>query len=121
MEDVVREGEVLAGKYRTERVLGRGGMGVVVAGQHIQLGQRVALKFLLPSICTAPEAVARFQPEARAAAQIQNEHVVRVTDVGTLASGSPYIVIEALKGFDLGDVLSKPGALPTTDAIDFLL
>ena len=59
----VAEGQVLAGKYRIERVLGRGGMGVVVAALHLQLGERVALKFLLPEALHNPEAVARFDRE----------------------------------------------------------
>ncbi len=58
-------GDVLAGKYRVERVLGVGGMGVVVAARHMQLDQKVALKFLLPQAMQSPEAVERFQREAR--------------------------------------------------------
>jgi serine/threonine protein kinase len=78
----VRVEDVLAGKYRIERVLGVGGMGVVVAAHHIQLDQKVALKFLLPEALGNREAVARFAREARAAVKIQSEHVARVTDVG---------------------------------------
>ncbi len=117
----VLEGEVLAGKYRIERVLGRGGMGVVVAAQHMQLGQRVALKFLLPEACGNGEAVARFLREARAAVQIQSEHVARVSDVGQLDSGAPYMVMEFLLGSDLGAVLHERGPLPIAEAVDYLL
>ncbi len=63
----VREGQVLAGKYRVERILGVGGMGVVVAASNVQLDTRVALKFLLPTVLSNEEAVARFTREARAA------------------------------------------------------
>ncbi len=88
MDDVpFREGDMLAGKYRFERVLGRGGMGVVVAALHVQLGQPVAMKFLLHEACTFPEAVGRFLREARAAVRIQSEHVARVLDVGELEPG----------------------------------
>ena len=62
----VKEGDVLAGKYRIERVLGVGGMGVVVAATHLQLDQKVALKFLLPDAMANPDVVARFAREARA-------------------------------------------------------
>jgi serine/threonine protein kinase len=117
----VREGDVLAGKYRIERVLGQGGMGVVVAAHHVQLAQRVALKFLLPEACANGEAVARFLREARAAVQIQSEHVARVSDVGQLENGSPYMVMEFLHGSDLGAVLSTRGPLPIADATDYLL
>src|SRR5438552_17075197 len=92
----VREGDVLAGKYRVERVLGAGGMGVVVAATHLQLDQKVALKFLLPDVVAHEELVARFLREARAAAKIHSEHVSRVSDVGTLETGAPYMVMELL-------------------------
>src|SRR5882724_3540747 len=97
----VREGDLLAGKYRVDRVLGVGGMGVVVAAQHLKLGQKVALKFLLPQACQEGEAVERFLREARAACQITSEHVARVSDVGTLENDAPYMVMEFLKGSDL--------------------
>jgi hypothetical protein len=85
----VREGDILAGKYRIEKILGTGGMGVVVAAQHIHLDDKVALEFLLPQATKSPEAVARFAREARAAVKIKREHVARVSDVGTLESGAP--------------------------------
>lgn len=60
-------GQILAGKYRVERVLGVGGMGVVAAALHLQLDERVAIKFMLPEAFASAEAVARFAREARAA------------------------------------------------------
>src|SRR5271167_3372782 len=89
----VREGDILAGKYRVERVLGVGGMGVVVAAHHLQLEERVALKFLLPEAIGNAEATARFLREARAAVRIKSEHVATVKDVGTLPNGAPYMVM----------------------------
>jgi len=65
-------GELVANKYRVERVLGRGGMGVVVAALHEQLAQRVAIKMLLPEAEASPNALARFTREARAAATIRS-------------------------------------------------
>src|SRR3954467_2054338 len=97
----LKEGHVLAGKYRIERILGQGGMGVVVAATHLQLGERVALKFLLPEALNNPEAVERFAREARAAVRIKSEHVARISDVGTLENGAPYMVMEYLNGSDL--------------------
>jgi serine/threonine-protein kinase len=117
----VREGDVLAGKYRVERLLGTGGMGVVVAAHHIQLDQRVALKFLLPSALGNPESVARFAREARAAVKIQSEHVVRVIDVGALPDGAPYMVMECLEGRDLAAWLKESGPLPVEQAVEFVL
>ena len=120
-ETEVRPGDILAGKYRIEQVLGRGGMGVVVAATHIQLDERIALKFLLPEALTHPEAVARFEREARAAVKIKSEHVARVTDVGQLESGSPYMVMEFLSGLDLGQYLEKQGPLPIDEAVHYIL
>ncbi len=120
-EAPVREGEVLAGKYRVERILGVGGMGVVVAAMHTELEERVALKFLLPSAAQNPGVVARFSREARAAAKIKSEHVARVRDVGTMDNGIPYIVMEYLEGCDLADMLLKKGTLPVGEAVDYVL
>ncbi len=117
----VRAGEILAGKYRIEQVLGQGGMGVVVSAVHLQLDERVAIKFLLPSALQNEEAVARFAREARAAVKIKSEHVARVTDVGTLENGCPYMVMEYLHGADLGGWISERGPLPLEEAVDYVL
>jgi serine/threonine-protein kinase len=116
----VREGDILDGKYRVERVLGVGGMGVVVAATHVQLQTRVALKFLLPTVLGHPQVVQRFAREARAAVQIQSEHVARVIDVGTLPTGSPYMVMEYLEGGDLSETVAK-GPMPVAKAVGYLL
>src|SRR5436305_1550244 len=84
-------GTMLAGKYRVERVLGTGGMGVVVAAMHEQLQERVAVKLLRGERIAQKEAVERVLREARATVKIQSDHVVRVFDVSTLEDGSPYI------------------------------
>jgi eukaryotic-like serine/threonine-protein kinase len=117
----VEEGQILAGKYRIERILGEGGMGVVVAAHHLQLDERVAIKFLLPDALASSEAVARFAREARAAVKIKSEHVARVIDVGTLDTGAPYLVMEFLKGSDLSVWLAQKGPLPVDQAIEFVL
>src|SRR5579859_1451166 len=114
-------GDVLAGKYRVDRVLGQGGMGVVVAAHHLQLDERVALKFLLPEALANPEAVTRFAREARAAVKIKNEHVARVIDVGQLDNGAPYMVMEYLEGGDLSGWLKQRGAMKVEQAVDFVL
>jgi serine/threonine-protein kinase len=117
----VAPGDVLAGKYKVERVLGIGGMGVVVAAMHVQLNDLVALKFLLPEVASSGEAVARFLREAQAAVRIKSEHVVHVTDVGTLEGGVPYMVMEYLDGVDLESVVRAQGPLPPSDAVDHVL
>jgi serine/threonine-protein kinase len=120
-DQLVREGEVLAGKYRVERIPGRNGLGVVVQVRHLELGQEVTLKFLVPDACAYPEFVQRFVREARAAVKIQGEHVARVTDVGRLDSGAPYMVREYLRGPDLAEVLKVRGPLPVEEAVDYVI
>ena len=121
MDLPLREGELIAGKYVVERVLGDGGMGVVVAAQHLELGERVALKFLRPEVAEIPEARLRFMREARAAARIKGERVARVLDVGTLDDGLPFIVMEHLEGKDLGRLLETRGPLDVEDAVHYVL
>jgi eukaryotic-like serine/threonine-protein kinase len=126
---------LLAGKYRLERVIGQGGMGVVVAATHVMLNERVAIKLLLPEALENAETVARFQREARAAVRIKSEHVARVSDVGVvdapasalqpvigvpLAPGAPFMVMEYLEGQDLSGVLRATGPLPLGDAVGYL-
>src|SRR5664279_3722424 len=96
-------------------------MGIVVAAHHLQLDERVALKFLLPDALSNPEAVERFAREARAAVKIKSEHVARVSDVGTLENGSPYMVMEYLEGTDLSDLVQRQGAMSVEDAVESLL
>ena len=117
----VSPGDVLAGKYRVERVLGVGGMGVVVAARHLQLDERVALKFLREKVIDEPEIVVRFLREARAVAKLRSDHVVRVRDVGNLENGAPYIVMELLEGETLKERVKRDGALPREQAVDYLL
>jgi len=120
-EQLVREGEVLAGKYRVERVPGRSGLGVIVQVRHLELGQEVTLKFLVPDACAYPEFVQRFVREARSAVRIQGEHVARVTDVGRLESGAPYMVREFLRGPDLAEIVRVRGPLPIPEAVDYII
>src|ERR1700683_2258289 len=103
----VKEGDVLAGKYRVEKVLGEGAMGVVVAAMHVHLGERVALKFLKPELAGNQEVVARFLREAQSAVRIKGEHIARVSDVGTLENGAPDMVMEDLTGTDVGALVEK--------------
>ncbi|MBN2195002.1 MAG: protein kinase [Polyangiaceae bacterium] len=117
----VGPGDILAGKYLVERVLGEGGMGVVVSAIHQQLGQRVAVKFLLPEFCAHAEPVARFLREAQAAVRVQSEHVARVIDVGTLESGAPFMVMEFLSGRDLSSEIAARGVLPVEEAVSYVL
>lgn len=117
----LQPGEVVAGRYRVERLLGRGGMGVVVSAHHLQLDEKVALKLLLPAALQDAEAVERFMREARATVKIKSEHVARVLDVGQIENGSPYMVMEYLDGSDLRHWLKQRGALSVEQAVDFVM
>ncbi|MFO0756420.1 MAG: protein kinase [Byssovorax sp.] len=119
--EVPRPGDVLAGKYEVEGLLGAGGMGVVVAARHIDLAQRVAIKVLNPQFARHTEAATRFFREARAAARIQSEHVARVHDVAKLENGAPYMVMEHLTGTDLDQLVRSRGPLPVEEAVDYVL
>ena len=114
-------GDVIAGKYRIDAVIGTGGMGVVLGAEDTSLGRRVAIKMLAPSKAGKEGAGARFLREARAAASIQSENVVRVFEVATLPDGASYIVMEQLVGSDLSQALSARGPFPIDEAVDDLL
>jgi serine/threonine protein kinase len=120
-EALPKVGDLVAGKYRIERALARGGMGAVFVGEHVGLARRVAVKFLLADVAGAS---ARFVREARAAARLEGEHVVRVLDVGVHAGSGgeiPYLVMDLLKGCDLHAHLVERGPLPVGEAVDYVL
>jgi serine/threonine protein kinase len=118
---MIRSGDIVSGKFRIERVIGQGGMGVVVAAKHLQLDEMVALKFLRAQATSDPEALARFMREARAAARLKSEHVARVLDVGVSDEGTPYIVMEHLEGRTLGKVLEEAGRLEVSTATEYVI
>lgn len=110
-------------RFQVQAELGSGGQAVVVSAYHRELDERVALKFLLPEVAQSTAAVARFRREARAAAKIKNEHVVRIFDVCSTESGLPYIVMEHLMGYDLEHCLqvAEHHQLEVEVALDFIL
>jgi serine/threonine-protein kinase len=117
---MVREGDVLAGRYRVERVLGSGGMGTVFAAREIDTGRIVALKLMNAD---AHDVVGRgrFLREARAAVRLKGDHVAHVIAVGHLADETPYIVMEMLEGCDLREHLRACAPLAVADAVGFVL
>jgi serine/threonine protein kinase len=108
--DVPTSGSTLAGKYRLERKIGDGGMGSVWLGVHLSLGINVAIKFMAPDLADTAH-YASFEREARAAAQLRNQHIVRVYDHGIAGGGLPYLVMEYLAGESLADWVERRGAL----------
>jgi serine/threonine-protein kinase len=110
-----------AGRYRIDSVLGSGGMGVVYAATHLELGLPLALKILHPTLTSSPEARARFCIEARACAALSSPHTLRIYDAGLLGSEECYIVMERLEGRDLLQLLRAEGPLPVDVAVNYVL
>ena len=117
----INVGDVVAGKFRVDAILGEGGMGVVVAATHLQLRETVALKFLRRELCDLPKVVARFEQEARAAVKLKGEHVAHVLDVGVTDDGTPFYVLEHLEGRDLGVILAEERRLPIKTAVEYVI
>jgi eukaryotic-like serine/threonine-protein kinase len=114
-------GQVVDGRYRIESYLGGGGMASVYRGVHLVLEQPVAIKILSPAIRDLPGAAARFIREARAATQLKSVNVVRVSDVGTLPDGAPYMVMELLEGQDLDEHLATGWRPSVEEAVRYVL
>jgi hypothetical protein len=104
-------GRVIAGRYALLEILGRGGMGVVFAARHAAVGRDVAVKILRAEVARNPNALTRFQREARAAASITHSRVVQVIDFGSTAEGIAYLVMERLRGEDLSALIAREGKL----------
>ncbi len=110
-------GSVVGNKYRVSRLCGRGGMGSVFEAQNIAIGKRVALKFIEPDHAANRDSVQRFLREAQAASAVESNHIVQIFDVGETDDGRPYIVMELLRGENLGQRLQRSPTLPLRDAI----
>lgn len=121
LDPPLEPGTTIGDRYVVERLIGKGGMGIVVKARHEELGQTFAIKVLREGILESGEAQARFLREARALARFQSEHVVRVTDIGRLTSGTPYMVMEYLEGTDLASLTARGGSLPMEEAVDYVV
>jgi serine/threonine protein kinase len=122
MEEMsIRPGDVVLGKYHVERMLGRGGMGVVMAARNIDLDALFAIKLLTCEALDDADAGDRFWSEARRAARLQSEHAIRILDVGCLDSGAPYMIMEHLTGSNLKQLVRSSGPLPVEQAVTYVL
>jgi hypothetical protein len=95
-------GQVLCGRYRILNALGAGGMAAVWQGEQVSTGLPVAIKIILRELLDTPGAIARFQSEAKAVAQLRSQHVVRLIDYDVDLDAGPFIVMELLEGQTLG-------------------
>jgi serine/threonine protein kinase len=116
-----RVGTTLAKKYRLDRILGEGGMGVVYAGHHVRLDRKVAVKFLHAQYAQDAQVIGRFFSEAQAAARLQHPNVVDVYDVDQTDDGSVYMVLEYLEGESLSAFLRKRGRVPRAEALSLIV
>jgi len=107
---------VIADRFRLIRQLGQGGMGSVWLATHLALDIPCAVKFIEGEIAQLPEAQARFEREAKAAAHLRSPHVVQILDHGVF-QGTPYIAMELLDGEDFGKRLAKLGRMAAPDVI----
>ncbi|WP_437592031.1 protein kinase domain-containing protein [Sorangium sp. So ce1000] len=112
---------LLAGKFRLERELSHGGMGSIWVAQHVQLGTLVAVKFMRPAFSDLPVLRARFEREARAAAQLKSPHIVQVHDFGFEEDEVPYLVMELLQGEDLSKRLQRCGRLSLQETLHIIV
>ena len=100
-------GRILSGRYRIDKVIGEGGMGVVYAAEHLHMHKRLAIKILHPEMSRSPEVVERFGREAMAAAHIDHPNVAAATDFGKLDDGSFFLVLEYIEGHSLREVIGR--------------
>lgn len=114
----LRVGQIVGDRYRIDALIGSGGMGAVVSATHVEVGQRVAIKFLLD---VHPQTVARFEREGRLLVRLKSPHVARVFDVGVMDDDAPYIVMEHLEGQDLADLVGAVGRVPYEEVVDYVL
>ncbi|MCK6586068.1 MAG: serine/threonine protein kinase, partial [Polyangiaceae bacterium] len=104
-------------KYEIVRFIGRGGMGTVYEALNTSIGKRVAMKFVDAEMARNTDAVARFQREAQAASAVESAHIVEIFDSGFTDDGVPYIVMELLRGEDLGHRIKRCGRLEIPEAL----
>ncbi len=98
-------GEIVDTKYRVDGLIGAGGMGSVYEATQTAIRRKVAIKLLHANFAENPDVVRRFQQEAEIAGSLGHDNICEVTDLGTLASGAPYLVMPLLKGLSLAELL----------------
>lgn len=121
LSDTPRAGQVLAGKYRIDKVIGQGAMGFVLAAYHLELEEPIAIKWVRDAAAVGPQAIDRFLREAKLCAKLQSEHVVRVRDVARTEGGAPFIVMELLDGHELSAVVESGRGITPTLAVDYVI
>jgi serine/threonine protein kinase/ketosteroid isomerase-like protein len=109
---------LIADKYRLDSLLGRGGMGAVYAGTHVDLDRPCAIKLLLSDFTSDTDALERFRREARAAARLNHPNVADTYDYGVMADGGAYIIMELVNGQTLREYMDAAGSMPVEEAVE---
>jgi serine/threonine-protein kinase len=110
-------GQVIADSYRIVRRVGTGGMGEIYEAEHLRLAGRYAIKLLRPEIAGNPDALARFEREARVTSALRHPNIVQVVDFSALANGAPFMVMEFLDGLELAQIIKRTGPLPVARVV----
>src|SRR2546429_8355848 len=113
-------GQTLAGKYKIDKLIKRGGMGAVYRGKHVLMDKTVAIKVLHPSLAVDDAVVARFSREAKAASRISHPHAVNVTDFGEAENGVVFLVMEYLDGQTLKEIIKSQGPMPLARVVEIV-
>lgn len=114
-------GRIVDERYRVLGVIGQGGMGTVFEAEHLNIGRKVALKILKPEHAQKKDAIARLKHEARVVSQIGHPNICEIFDIGQLDNGSPYLVMERLRGETLAQRLERAGAVPFQEMLDIMV
>jgi len=108
------------GKYRLDRLIGRGGMGAVYEARDLRLGREVAVKVMMGGQFGREAALRRFRREARAVARLNHPNIVALHDFGELEGGGAYLVMERIHGASLRAELKRVGVFKPADAAEWL-
>lgn len=114
-------GTILDERYQVVGVIGQGGMGTVYEAKHLAIGRMVALKVLKPENAQKPDAIARLRHEARIVSQLGHPNICEVFDIGQLADGTPYLVMERLRGKTLAERIQEGEPISVTELVEVMI
>jgi serine/threonine protein kinase len=113
-------GTVVDGRYKIEKRIGEGGMGIVYSATHAMLGKKLALKVLRGEVARDPDVVQRFITEAQSATSIGHENIIDISDFGRLPDRTVYFVMEYLDGEALTKLIRRGGSIPVREAVHII-